>query len=73
MQNKGCVLAEHASLPFQIALPVDAETLERPYRARSSMPSVEVVYSALGPVRSVQGDTLSSDPDPMSPSGPGRT
>lgn len=40
-----------------VALPVDAETLDRQYRALSSMPSVEVVYSALGPVRSLQGAT----------------
>jgi hypothetical protein len=41
----------------EVAVPVDAETLERQYRALSSMPSVTVVYSALGPVRSVQGAT----------------
>lgn len=40
-----------------LALAVDAETLERQYRALSSMPSVEVVYSSLGPVRMVQGAT----------------
>jgi len=40
-----------------VGLPVDAETLERQYRALSSMPSVEVAYSALGPVRSIQGAT----------------
>jgi hypothetical protein len=40
-----------------VALPVDAETLDRQYRALSSMPSVEVVYSALGPVRSLNGTT----------------
>jgi Zn-dependent metalloprotease len=40
-----------------VALPVDAETLDRQYRALSSMPSVKVAYSALGPVRSVEGPT----------------
>lgn len=40
-----------------VGLPVDAETLERQYVALSSMPAVKVVYSALGPVRSVQGAT----------------
>jgi Zn-dependent metalloprotease len=40
-----------------VALGVDAETLERQYRALSSMPSVTVVYSTLGPVRSVEGAT----------------
>jgi hypothetical protein len=40
-----------------VALPVDPETLDRQYVALSSMPSVKVVYSALGPVRSVQGAT----------------
>jgi Zn-dependent metalloprotease len=41
----------------EVALPVDAETLDRQYRALSSMPSVKVAYSALGPVRSVEGPT----------------
>jgi hypothetical protein len=41
----------------EVALPVDAETLDRQYRALSSMPSVKVAYSALGPVRSVEGAT----------------
>jgi hypothetical protein len=40
-----------------VALAVDAQTLERQYRALSSMPSVEVEYSSLGPVRSVRGAT----------------
>jgi hypothetical protein len=40
-----------------VALPVDAETLNRQYVALSSMPSVTVVYSALGPVRSMEGAT----------------
>jgi hypothetical protein len=40
-----------------VALPVDAETLDRQYRALSSMPSVEVEYSSLGPVRTVRGAT----------------
>ena len=40
-----------------VALPVDDVTLERQYRALSSMSSVEVVYSALGPVRTVRGAT----------------
>jgi hypothetical protein len=40
-----------------VALPVDTETLHRQYVALSSMPSVEVTYSALGPVRSLQGAT----------------
>jgi hypothetical protein len=40
-----------------VALPVDTETLHRQYVALSSMPSVEVTYSALGPVRLVQGAT----------------
>lgn len=40
-----------------VAVPVDAEILDRQYRTLSSMPSVTVVYSALGPVRSVQGAT----------------
>lgn len=40
-----------------VALSVDAETLHRQYTALSSMPSVKVAYSALGPVRSVEGAT----------------
>lgn len=40
-----------------VAVPIDAETLDRQYRALSSMPSVKVAYSALGPVRSVEGAT----------------
>jgi hypothetical protein len=40
-----------------VALPVDADTLERQYTALSSMPAVKVVYSTLGPVRSVEGST----------------
>jgi hypothetical protein len=38
-----------------VALPVDTEALHRQYVALSAMPSVEVTYSALGPVRLVQG------------------
>lgn len=41
----------------EVALAVDAETLDRQYRALSTMPSVKVAYSALGPVRSVEGAT----------------
>jgi hypothetical protein len=37
--------------------PVDAEALDRQYRALSSMPSVKVVYSARGPVELVEGAT----------------
>ncbi|MGH8249602.1 MAG: hypothetical protein ACREVI_02715 [Steroidobacteraceae bacterium] len=40
-----------------VALPVDAKTLDRQYAALSTMPSVKVAYSALGPVRSVEGAT----------------
>lgn len=41
----------------EVALAVDAETLNRQYAALSSMSSVKVAYSALGPVRSVEGAT----------------
>lgn len=40
-----------------VALSIDAETLHQQYTALSSMPSVKVAYSALGPVRSVEGAT----------------
>jgi hypothetical protein len=40
-----------------VALSVDPETLHRQYTSLSSMPSVKVAYSALGPVRSVEGAT----------------
>jgi hypothetical protein len=52
--NPGAPVIRKAS---DLALPVDAEALERQYLALSAMPSVRVVYSALGPVRSVQGST----------------
>jgi vibriolysin len=39
-----------------IALTVPDSTLERQYQALSAMPSVTVSYSALGPVRLIQGD-----------------
>lgn len=53
-REAGPPVVRHVS---DVALPVDAETLNRQYHALSSMPSVRVVYSALGPVRSVEGDT----------------
>jgi hypothetical protein len=53
-REAGPPVVRHVS---DVALPVDAETLDRQYRALSSMPSVKVAYSALGPVRSVEGST----------------
>ena len=43
--------------PSDVALTVDSASLNRQYQALASMPSVKVSYSALGPVRLVEGDT----------------
>ncbi|HKR33397.1 MAG TPA: M4 family metallopeptidase [Steroidobacteraceae bacterium] len=53
-REAGPPVVRHVS---DVPLPVDADTLDRQYRALSSMPSVTVAYSALGPVRSLEGPT----------------
>ncbi len=53
-REPGPPVVRHVS---DVAISVDATALERQYAALSSMPSVKVAYSALGPVRSVEGAT----------------